>query len=199
MRRWLGVPALCLLVLASASCGSSGTPSSSPASWPSQPTSGTAVIHVSGDIDAEDEWRVRASPLPDPVPEGAVLTWLPGGTGQSASGVLAIGATNPFVGEELTKDAEGDRVVLFLAIPGHGLFVAGNGDCRILEKIPAGRRACAPSERSSCEASAGGIREAPAPMIGSIASTTIGWERRRCGKRKPCSCGDQAATTKAPP
>lgn len=40
---------------------------------------------------------------------------------------------NPFVGEELTRDVEGDRVVLFLVVPGPdgGFFVASDGQCLI--------------------------------------------------------------------
>ena len=118
-----------LIAVVAVSC-SSGVPSSTPASWPSQPSSGTAVIQVSGDLNAEFEWRVGGGRLPGTDAEGAGITWT---AGSKSPGAFAIGATNPFVGEELTRDVEGDRVVLFLVVPGPdgGFFVAGDGQCLI--------------------------------------------------------------------
>jgi hypothetical protein len=52
----------------------------------------------------------------------------------------------------------------------------------VRKKVSPGRRACAPSQRSSREASAGGIPKAPTPADGLVASRTVGDPRQTGAK-----------------
>jgi hypothetical protein len=66
-------------------------------------------------------------------------------------------------------------------------FLPGAPNWTVLEKMSAGRRACAPSERPSREASARGIPKARGPMTRSIASQPWVENDEASGKRRPCS------------
>jgi hypothetical protein len=90
-------------------------------------------------------------------------------------------------------------------------FVLCKAKCTQLDRSrrkPAGRRACAPSQRASREASAGGLPKAPALMMGSIAPTTVHCARKcrqteavvvgPSGSHRTCAHSDRQPSAKAP-